>query len=136
MAIRDARKHTRISLWAAAVLFLDGGITLSGRAENPSFGGVFLKTDPAEATEGESGTLELSPAGNEGSGPIRFLCQVVRLEPRGLGLQLTQTDLESYERFRSFILQDADDPDALLDELRVTPGLRVATGEGLKKALE
>lgn len=113
-----------------------GGIKLHGRAENLSFGGVFLTTDPADVTEGWSGALELALDGDAQDKPVRFACQVVRVEPRGLGLQLTHTDFDGYERFRSYILRDADDPGALLDELRVSSGLRVATGEGLKKALE
>jgi len=114
-----------------------------GRAMSLAFGGALFVPDmPGAALPavGEGVTLTLNAP--EADGPIVFTCRVARAAPAppapqaGIGVQFLATDPAGFERFADLILLGAEGSGRLVEELRVSPGFEVATGEGLRRALD
>lgn len=130
----DARRHTRRPARVEGSLTLEDGATFRGVVRDLSFGGAFLALKSPCITPGAQGTFKVHPGGDAEA--IRFTCVVVRCGARGAGLKLTDTDFAGFERFKDLMRRLSPDPDLLLEEQRVSPGLRVATAEALKGALD
>ncbi|MFQ5509326.1 MAG: PilZ domain-containing protein [Leptospirillia bacterium] len=129
------RSHTRGPVRLAAVLVLGDDIRLEGEASNISFGGAFLAVSVEHSPEpGSTGKLSLTAG--DGEPPIVFSCEVRRTDTSGIGLKFIHTNLEGFEQFAQLVLESTEDPHQTLGELRVSPGFRVITDEGMKNALE
>jgi PilZ domain len=133
----NRRRHTRTDLAAPARLAGPGGWDVPGRATSLAFGGALFVPDapgvPVPAA-GEGATLTLHAP--EADGPIVFTCRVARASATGIGLKFLATDPAGFERFADLIVLGAEGSGRLVEELRVSPAFEVATGEGLRRALD
>jgi PilZ domain len=133
----NRRRHTRTDLSAPARLAVPGGWDLPGLATSLAFGGAFFVPEapaapPPAVGEGAMLTLHAPEAG----GPIVFTCRVARAAPGGIGLKFLATDPAGFERFADLIVLGVEGSGRLVEELRVSPAFEVATGEGLRRALD
>jgi len=133
----ERRRHTRTGLSAPARLAGPAGWDLPGTANAIGFGGAFFvpeAADPPVPAAGEAAILTLHAP--EADGPIVFTCRVAHASPEGIGLKFLATDPAGFERFADLIVLGAEDSGHLVEELRVSPTFAVATGEGLRRALD
>ena len=99
-----------IDLWAADV----GG--LRGWLLNASLQGLYLSCERALSI-GTRCQIALYPAGRGTSPAIGARGSVVRAEGELLTLRLDEIPYEDFERLRAFLLQNANDPALVDDEL-------------------
>jgi hypothetical protein len=133
----NRRRHTRTDLAAPARLAGPGGWDLPGLATSLAFGGAFFVPEATGApvpAPGDAATLTLHPP--EADGPVVFSCRVAHASGGGIGLKFLATDPAGFERFADLIVLGVDRSGRLVEELRVSPGFEVATGEGLRQALD
>ena len=122
----ERREYTRISCQVDAVLFLPNDQRQQGMVRDISFGGAYLdcnRRDSCRPSEGPSNicTLELRISDARGSGPVRIRCQVVEVLDHRVGIRFTGADAPDYEQLRRFLLRNAENSAALLEEMRVFP---------------
>lgn len=133
----NRRRHTRTDLTAPARLAGPGGWDLPGLAGALGFGGALFVPEAAGAplpAAGDGATLTLHA--HEADGPIVFTCRVAHASAAGIGLKFLATDPAGFERFADLIVLGVENSGRLVEELRVSPAFAVATGEGLRKALD
>lgn len=122
----ERREYTRISCQVSAVLHLPDDQRQVGVVRDISFGGAYLDCDRKEAcrpTDAPSNicTLELHINDGRVTTAVRVRCQVVETQRHRVGLRFTGADPEDYEHLRRFLLRNAEDSAALLEEMRVFP---------------
>lgn len=102
----------------------DGGITVQGEVEDLSMNGVFLRAArTSEGLRGSEGALRLVFGEGEGAIHLQARARVMRETADGVGLKITEVELESYHHLRSLVLLNADSYDAARDEIEQHQGL-------------
>lgn len=133
----NRRRHTRTDLAAPARLAGPGGWDVPGRATSLGFGGaLFVPEAPAAPPPAVGAGATLTLHAPEADGPIVFTCRVARASADGIGLKFLATDPTGFERFADLIVLGFEGSGRLVEELRVSPAFEVATGEGLRRALD
>jgi len=95
------------------------------RTRNISFGGVYLEiTEAPEIAAGEACRVQIALA--EGV-RIEVNGEVCRVDEQGLSVRFISTDLASYEHLKAVMVLNCGDPDRLLRELGLHPGLNIMT---------
>ena len=110
----EKRKHKRVPFQAEAVV-RDRDLTVSGKIENLSMKGLFLK---AAAADVGTGPLEVTIllSGSSSKLSIELTGKVVRKTENGMALQFLEMDLDSFIHLKNVVLYNSEDADAILDE--------------------
>lgn len=126
--ITERREYTRIQCAATSLLRFPDGSDLSGLTRDVSFGGAHVDcASPPESIQPSTRssyvpcTLVLHPDGGDDSLPITLHCHLMYLEGLRAGLRFTGAEEADFTRFRTFLLDHAEDPEVLLEEMRVFP---------------
>ena len=128
----ERRKHTRLPIALKVEMKLQNGDHCLGNTINVSFGGILADfPDFPPVTLGDSCQVSilLSEEGPERMA-IELECQVMRQDEGKLGFQFmkfTTMDLESFIHFKNLMLLNSPDPEAILQELELNPGI-ILTG--------
>lgn len=118
----EPRWSLRQRLDAAVMLYVGGRQPWRGRCRDVSIGGLFVETDTSPFTL--NGLLAVGFAAVSEEGEItyaRLPARVVRLDPGGLGLVLTDFRPQTLEALRALCFSRGLDPGALFDQLRARP---------------
>jgi len=75
------------------------GSCVRGAVQDVSVAGLFVVADE-RLPVGTLCELEVEVVGCEGEGPIEATGRVAHVEPDGMGIEITDLDLESYEELR------------------------------------
>ena len=123
--MKQYRKHTRILLDLAAEIKSTDGTVYRGRTKNISFGGVFFKKSRLTALKQDEKcnfSIILSE-GTEGLS-IEFDSEVVHIRKTGVGLRFASIKgTDAYHHFKNLMVMNSPDPDKLLEELELHPGI-------------
>jgi len=107
---------------------MQNGDLCLGNTINVSFGGILADfPDAPHVTIGDNCRISIL-LNEEGPGrvAIELECQVMRQEEGKLGFQFmkfTTMDLESFIHFKNLMLLNSPDPEIILRELEVNPGI-------------
>ncbi|MBF0135835.1 MAG: chemotaxis protein CheX [Magnetococcus sp. DMHC-1] len=122
----ERRRHTRIPLHMTAELDLPHGAVMKLRSINFSLIGGLLENVPLGAEfigcrtplrlflqeEGEGEKPEIPPC------VIEFQAMIVRQDDNGIGIRLLGIDIERFSTFQKVLLQHAEKPRVILEEIR------------------
>ena len=123
--MKEHRKHTRLPLELTAEIKLSNGVVYKGETKNISFGGIFFKTsDSTEIKQGERCNFSIILQEEIGRLAIDFDCEVIHIQSSGIGLRLISINgADAYNHFKNLMVMNSPDPDKLLEELELHPGL-------------
>lgn len=120
----DKRKQTRIPLEIKAELIMLDGSRHAGMTKNLSFGGAFVGFErQPEAYLDSTCTLILFLDEDASGNQIRYTCRIVHHNIGGIGLQFRSIDIDSYDHFKSLMINNSPEPELLMEELNKNPGL-------------
>jgi len=123
---RDKRKHTRLTIEVPAKVVLGNGCTLEGVTRNISFGGVYIAfADGIDTHTGDACQLSLVLQGGPDPIEIQLKCEVIHATANGLGIRFLGIDAAHYQDFQYLMINNSDEPEKLLEELRHDPGLEI-----------
>lgn len=123
--MKDHRKHTRIPLELTAEIKSSNGVVYKGGTKNISFGGIFFKiSDLTELKQGESCNFSIILQEEISRLAIDFNCEVVHIQSSSLGLRFISINgTDAYNHFKNLMVMNSPEPDKLLEELELHPGL-------------
>lgn len=110
----EKRKFTRVAFKIYAEMQYAGTI-ISGRVTDLSLKGLFVHTgEQVEVGEEMDVTLRLPST----SPPLdfRFRATVARIAAGGLGMEIVESDIQSFTHIRNIVAMHLEDPDQILDE--------------------
>jgi hypothetical protein len=121
----EQRKHTRILLELPAEIKSSNGVVHKGGTVNISFGGVFFEaSNLSDITPGEKCDFSIILTEGVERLSIGFDCEVIHLQKSGIGLKFDAINgADAYNHFKNLMVMNSPDPDKLLEELEVYPGL-------------
>ncbi len=124
-ASNEKRKHTRLPIAIRAEIMLENGKICPGVTRNISFSGILAEMQKAEEVrEGDLCNLTIFLAGRQKEPSIEFECKVVRKEKADIGFKyIAIIDVESYNHFKNLMVSNSKEPEQLLQELKITPGI-------------
>lgn len=117
MQSREKRKFSRVPFRLKA--FVNCRATsIKGEVENLSLNGMLLATDmKLQAKDPVEVTIYLSGTENPLEVALRILGTVVRTEDKGIVLQFTEMDPDSFGRLKNIIAYNAGDEDQIMQEV-------------------
>ena len=123
--MQERRKYTRLPLELAAEIRLPGGTVVKGRTNNISFGGIFFQSsDLTGFKPGDRCFLSIILQEDGERLSIDFNCEVIHLQGTGTGLGFISIDgADAYNHFRNLMVMNSPEPDKLLEELELHPGI-------------
>ena len=123
---KERRKHTRVPLRFNAELSFADGELFNGATEDMSFGGAYIVCEHLADTERRDNCTVtiINPAGDEPL-QIPIKCRIVRADQRGVGIRFISMDINDYQQFKQLMVYNSADPDTLMAELELDPGLAV-----------
>ena len=124
----DKRKHQRLEIAVAATISIGDKVAFSGTTKNISFSGAYIDVAQDEIPEtGTSCIVTLTL--QEGKEPvtISFKARVKHHKDSKVGLEFQAIFSEDYNDFVYLMVNNSDDPDALLEEISRNPGIKIHT---------
>lgn len=124
-AMKEHRKYTRIPLELAAEITSSNGVVYKGGTKNISFGGTFFQmTYSTKLKEGERCNFSIILKEEAERLSIDFNSEVIYVQRSGIGLRFISIDgADSYNHFKNLMAMNSQDPDKLLEELELHPGI-------------
>jgi hypothetical protein len=123
----EGRAFSRVGVQLAIALDAPGADPVTGRIRNLSASGVFIEFEPGSAPQLTAGARcrLLLTLGEPGEAAIHAQADVVRVEPGGAALRITEVDgAESFVHLRNLVLYNAADADTALAEFEAHVGLK------------
>ncbi len=118
----EYRDFTRVKTSFAASLSVAGKSAMQVSTVDISMHGVLVECDFDIAT-GEHCRLHI-PLGSNNESGITASCKIVRNEPGKLVLEFVDIDMDSYQHLQKMVQYNADNPDAIRQELNSRPGIK------------
>ena len=121
----EHRKNTRIPLKLTAEIKSSNGFVYKGGTKNISFGGAFFRiSDLTELKQGEHCNFSIILLEDAERLTIDFSSEVIYVQKTGIGLKFnTINGADAYNHFKNLMVMNSPDPDKLLEELEVSPGI-------------
>ena len=123
--MKKQRKHTRLPLELTAEIKLSNGAIFKGVTKNISFGGIFFKISGlTELKQGDHCTFSIILQEEVERLSIDFNSEVIHIQRSGIGLRFISINgADSYNHFKNLMVMNSPDPDRLLEELELHPGI-------------
>jgi c-di-GMP-binding flagellar brake protein YcgR len=122
----NKRKHMRLPLALRCAITLPKGETCRAETRNISFGGVSVKMPDNHSVRAGDRCVVSLLLESSGDIAITFECQAVHITGDDIGFRFISIDgVECYDHFKNLMTMNSPDPDQLLEELRVSPGIIV-----------
>lgn len=123
--MKELRKHTRLPLELTAEIKASNGEVYKGGTKNISFGGAFFKiSDLAKLKQGERCNFSIILQEEVERLSIDFNSEVVHVQSSGIGLRFISINgADAYNHFKNLMTMNSPDPDKLLEELDLHPGI-------------
>ena len=111
----ERRNFTRVLFHVFAEINYQG-VVVTGQVTDLSLKGLFLNTDRIMAI-GENVEMKLWLAATNPPLEFHLRADVARVAPGGIGLKISEADVQSFTHLRNIVAMQVDDPDHVLDEL-------------------
>ena len=123
--MKEHRKHTRLPLELVAEIKLANGTIYKGVTKNISFGGVFFRISGFTGLkEGDRCIFAIILREEADRLSIDFSIEVVHIQNSGMGLRFISINgADAYTHFKNLMVMNSPDPDKLLEELELHPGI-------------
>lgn len=115
--MEERRRYSRVTVSFDATLTGPTGIVVRGSLRNVGILGAFIGCEPPFAPETPV-KVDVTLHGATGEIHLRSRATVVHQQTDGLGIAFTAIDAESVAYLRNVIAYHADDPEAVLAEIR------------------
>jgi len=116
------RWSLRQRLDAAVMLYVGARPPWPGRCRDVSIGGLFVETDTSPFTLNAPLAVGFAAVSEDGGiAYARLPARVLRLDPGGLGLMLTDSRPQTLEALRALCFSRGVDPAVLFDPVRSWP---------------
>ena len=111
----EKRGFTRVPFHIFATIEGQGEI-IEGQVTDLSLKGLFVETQGVATLDGEVDVTLRMPGTKP---PLEFLVRAVvaRITPEGIGIKISEADIQSFTHLRNIVTMQAADPDRVLDEL-------------------
>lgn len=110
----ERRQFTRVPFHIIAAVEFQGEI-VEGRVSDLSMKGLFVTTQRS-VPEGEFVAVTLRMPDTNPPLEFRLRALVVREIPAGIGLQICESEIQSFTHLRNIVAMQSDDPDRVLEE--------------------
>ena len=121
----DHRKYTRLPITVVTELHLEDGEILYGETSDISLDGAFIYLQAREITlfkRGDHCKMALVLTTGNGGFRVSFNIEVMHIQKDGIGIQLDDAEQLQYEDFIKLLLENAQDPSHILEEISAYPG--------------
>lgn len=124
----DKRKHQRLEISVAASISIGDKTVFNGTTKNISFSGAYIDVEEDAVPEtGSSCIVTLTLQEGEDPVTISFKARVKHQKDSKVGLEFQAIFSEDYNDFVYLMVNNSDDPDALLEEISRNPGIKIHT---------
>jgi len=114
---QERRKNTRVPFQTTADVVFQGQQYSHCATENLSIKGVSVLGISGHGV-GETCDLSLALSGTTSQLRLTMKAEVVRLEADRIGLHFLEIDLDSFYHLKNIVYYNAEDPDAIEQEMR------------------
>ena len=123
--MKESRKYTRLLLELTAEIKCSSGKTYRGVTKNICFEGAFFETpDFPEPKLGECCKLSVILHEKVERLSIDFNCIVIHVQLTGIGLKFNSIEgTDAYNHLKNLMVMNSPEPDKLLEELELHPGM-------------
>ncbi len=118
----DKRRFTRVPFKTKAQFTVEDKSFTADELYNLSVGGCFLPV-AANVKVGASVSLSIALSDTDTDVYVRVEGEIIRSEPNGVAVKFTQIDPDSLFHLQNIIRYNAEDSEAINEEIKRHPGL-------------
>ncbi len=127
---KDRRRFLRVSYSTSAILTDEKGNQVSGNIRNLSLKGAFVEAEDSVDIDSPV-KVEINVASLSSSLNLSLMGKIVRKDSRGVGVEFTEMDIDTFVHLKSIVALNHGDLDTIEDEFHKFLQSRLKTSEGL-----